>query len=382
MPDYQISVILPVYNAKAVLPRALESLQRQTLGFAQLEVLLADDCSTDGSWELVQQYARQYPNVRALQTPGNSGSASVPRNLAMAQAAAPYLMFLDNDDTFAPDGCAALLREMQASGADLVTGYFRDVLPDQTPINDRSPSCAVTEARKVYEFPRDYAIMHEVRQIFWCKLYKTALVRASGLSFKPGSNMEDVLFLARYLMACQTMVFCNVPVYNYTVSPDSLSHLCDTRYLQHRAEDIEELRRIYTEAGHPDCFDRQCPADADHYVSLIFTSDRIADPADRLALLAAWRPLVRYTLAHDLYVESEAERALFAQLAQGDAAAFAAAFPLYLLQREHRELTHMRSEVERLNRAYQAVAADNRALCAKIERIPGYKLMQRWKGKR
>lgn len=72
-----ISVILPVYNVRGSLERAMQSLEQQTIGFDHLEILFSDDCSTDGSWEKVQQFAQMYPNVRAIRREVNSGGCAL-----------------------------------------------------------------------------------------------------------------------------------------------------------------------------------------------------------------------------------------------------------------------------------------------------------------
>ena len=105
----KLTIITPVYNAEGLLGRALASLQSQTLGFENLRWVLVDDQSTDGSFSLIQGWARQYPNITVLQTAENSGSAAAPRNLALGRVDTPYVMFLDNDDAFAPDACRALV---------------------------------------------------------------------------------------------------------------------------------------------------------------------------------------------------------------------------------------------------------------------------------
>ncbi|MDD4850655.1 MAG: glycosyltransferase family 2 protein [Gemmiger sp.] len=359
---YKISVIVPCYNAVDILPRAMASLRGQTLGFAALQVLLVDDCSTDGTWALLQQYAGQYPNVVALQTAQNSGYAGAPRNLALAQLATPYVMFLDNDDAFAPDACETLYREAEASGADVVTGFFRDVAEDGTPLNACDPSCGIHTPRKVYTFPADYDKMHEVRQIFWCKLYRTAVITANTLRFKTDSSMEDVLFLAAYLLHAKKMVFLNHHIYDFTVRSTSLSHSHNERFLAERARDYALLWQLYADAGQPACFDEECRAIADHYLALIFTSGAIQTTPTRLKLLAAWQPLVELTLTRGLYLADDTERALFEDIRQGRYETVCTEFPLYLLRLYAGQLDATQKELGRINDAYQGAVAANATL--------------------
>ena len=98
MREYKISVILPVYNMEAFLPRAMQSLREQTIGFENLEVIVVDDCSTDGTQELLQSYSAQHENVFVYTTEAHTGAAGEPRNVGLFHATAPYIMFLDPDD--------------------------------------------------------------------------------------------------------------------------------------------------------------------------------------------------------------------------------------------------------------------------------------------
>jgi glycosyltransferase involved in cell wall biosynthesis len=103
-----ISCVIPVYNDKARLPRAVQSALQQRAG---VQVVLVDDGSTDGSRELALDMARDDPRIYALALPANRGQGFA-RNVGAAATQAPYLTFLDQDDEHAPgwyDHALALL---------------------------------------------------------------------------------------------------------------------------------------------------------------------------------------------------------------------------------------------------------------------------------
>lgn len=89
-----ISVIVPVYNTEQYLERCVRSLQAQTI--SELEIVLVDDGSTDGSGVLCDQFAAEDPRVRAFHKE-NGGSSSA-RNLGILKATGEYLGFVDSDD--------------------------------------------------------------------------------------------------------------------------------------------------------------------------------------------------------------------------------------------------------------------------------------------
>ena len=90
---YKISIIIPVFNVEEYLDDAFQSIFSQTLGFDSLEVIFVDDCSTDNSGAIIDNYADKYENVISLHLGLNSGVAGKPRNVGMEYATSDYLMF-------------------------------------------------------------------------------------------------------------------------------------------------------------------------------------------------------------------------------------------------------------------------------------------------
>ncbi len=95
-----VSVLLPAYNAERYLPEALESILAQS--FTDFEVVVIDDCSTDGTWKLIQKYAKQDKRVVAVQNQHNL-KLSGTLNRAIEVAHGKYLARMDADDWSYPD---------------------------------------------------------------------------------------------------------------------------------------------------------------------------------------------------------------------------------------------------------------------------------------
>lgn len=104
-----LSVIVPVYNTKPYLEKCVKSIQNQTL--RELEILLVDDGSTDGSGELCDQLAKEDARIRVLHKP-NGGSSSA-RNIGIKEAKGAYLGFIDSDDFIEPDMYESLYQVIQ-----------------------------------------------------------------------------------------------------------------------------------------------------------------------------------------------------------------------------------------------------------------------------
>lgn len=92
-----ISCVIPVYNDRARLPRAVASVLAQG---PAVQVVLVDDGSSDGSRELTLELARDEPRIVAFPLPANRGQGNA-RNIGVAVAEAPVVTFLDQDDEHA-----------------------------------------------------------------------------------------------------------------------------------------------------------------------------------------------------------------------------------------------------------------------------------------
>src|SRR5574344_2014986 len=96
MNNIKISVIIPVYNAENFLRRCLDSVVKQTL--KDIEIICVDDCSTDTSYSILQEYADMDKRIKLYKTEENSGGPSVPKNIALEKASGDFIAFIDNDD--------------------------------------------------------------------------------------------------------------------------------------------------------------------------------------------------------------------------------------------------------------------------------------------
>lgn len=98
---FEVSVVIPVFNAGAFVSQAVESALVQP---EVREVILVEDCSPDDSLAVCERLAGQYPQVKLFQHPGGVNRGAGPsRNLGIARSTCPYIAFLDADDYYLPD---------------------------------------------------------------------------------------------------------------------------------------------------------------------------------------------------------------------------------------------------------------------------------------
>ena len=100
MSDKLVSIIMPTYNCGKFIGRTIESVQAQT--YSNWEIIIVDDCSTDGTKEVVEEYAKTDARIKYHALEKNSGAA-VARTRAMQLAEGAYMAFLDSDDIWFPE---------------------------------------------------------------------------------------------------------------------------------------------------------------------------------------------------------------------------------------------------------------------------------------
>lgn len=113
-----VSVIIPVYNGERFLRRCVDSVAGQT--GEELEILLVDDGSTDGTAALCRTLAAEEPRIRVT-TQENRG-VSAARNAGLELAAGEYVTFVDADDTLLPGGLKALRTALEDASAQMALG--------------------------------------------------------------------------------------------------------------------------------------------------------------------------------------------------------------------------------------------------------------------
>lgn len=213
-----VSIIVPVYNAEIYLGPCLESLRSQT--WPDLEIILVNDGSTDGSGQLCAAAARVDGRIRFLDRP--NGGVSAARNAALAAAKGDYLQFSDSDDLLTPDATETLVRAAQVTGADLVISHFFRVDGEKQAqrghIKGERLLTRQEFAQEMVKAPANYYY-----GALWNKLYRRSIVEKQGLRFAEDVTWsEDFLFNLEYIRHVRLVAAVPKPLYYYHKRPGSL----------------------------------------------------------------------------------------------------------------------------------------------------------------
>lgn len=123
-----VTFAMPAYNAAAFLGDAIDSVRAQS--FRDWELIIVDDCSSDNTAAIARRYALKDPRITVLRTERQSGSAFIPRKMAVEAARTDLICAVDADDIIAPDYLEQLLRRKETSDADIVYSTLWTLRPD------------------------------------------------------------------------------------------------------------------------------------------------------------------------------------------------------------------------------------------------------------
>lgn len=201
-----VTVVVPVYNVKEYLAPSVESLLGQD--YPNLEILLVDDGSTDGSGALCDQYAARDPRVRVLHQE-NQGQAAA-RNHGVAQARGEYTAFIDSDDYVAPNYISYMEEMMEKTGSQIGICTLSECQPggEWQPVMSRQVK--VMNAQQALEtmlYQKDFTTSP------CCKLYPTSWLRETP--FPQGRIYEDLATIYKLLARAQKVVYGPSVLYCY-----------------------------------------------------------------------------------------------------------------------------------------------------------------------
>ena len=181
----RISVVVPFYNNEDLLGDCLQSIAAQTV--TDLEVIMVDDGSSDGSAAIAQAQVAADPRFILVQVP--NGGPGYARNRGIERATGEFLAFVDADDMLPSHAFSRMLHTLQESGSDFVSGNVERIGPagiTQSALHSRA-----IKGRKIgTHISRTPQLFWDVS--VWNKLFRKSFWDASGVSFPEGVLWEDL----------------------------------------------------------------------------------------------------------------------------------------------------------------------------------------------
>lgn len=219
-----VSIIVPVYNVKSYVGECVESLCRQT--YTNLEILLVDDGSTDGSGEVCDEYAGRDERIRVIHQ-ANRGLSGA-RNMGLDDARGEYIAFVDSDDLVSPNYVETLYELLMKYEADIAAcAYAKGTTEQLTDIREKVLSLdnvreiCMPSVKLLKQWHGKYK---QQETVAWNKLYCREVWNGrKKIRFPEGRNHEDVLISHLVVQGAKTIVLTTEILYFYRIRKGSIT---------------------------------------------------------------------------------------------------------------------------------------------------------------
>lgn len=252
-----ISIIVPIYNSQEYLGQCLDSVIAQT--YQKLEIILVDDGSTDGSYDICKNYVDVDNRVKLLHTE-NGGEASA-RKAGFYASSGAIITFVDSDDWLETDAIERMYAEMEMQDADIVVTGFMETRGEKGRIvYNRLPSGVYQGERLRTElFPTmlchaDYFELG-LWPYFWNKMFRRGVLEPCIVSLNEELvvGVDAVGTFPAFLNA-KVVSIMHEAFYHYRIHPKSIMHKfrSEKEEVGNIKTQYREMKRLFVESGFGD----------------------------------------------------------------------------------------------------------------------------------
>ncbi|MBP5262410.1 MAG: glycosyltransferase family 2 protein [Clostridiales bacterium] len=200
----KVSIIIPIYNSENYLTDCIESAVSQT--YSDIEIILVNDGSTDGSEEICRSYEEKDQRVRLINQ-SNAG-VSAARNAGLDASTGDLIAFIDSDDSVENDYIEYLFDLMDTYGSDMTCCQYDDIEnANKEPSLLQGPEACLKE----------YLISNDITVSVCCKLYKKHLFE--GIRMPVGKRYEDNYVVYKLISKCKSVTVGFARKYHYYSNP-------------------------------------------------------------------------------------------------------------------------------------------------------------------
>lgn len=238
---YKVSIIMCTHNGENRIVKSIESCISQTL--SDVEIIIVDDASTDGTLSLLKKYEASYTNIVVIHLNKNL-KLGASRNIGIRKASGDYIMFLDDDDWLETNACEKLYEAgngFDMCGADIFYNYENSEILHKNDYNTII-NCSDTER---YNYMLSNGIVTT-------RIYKRSFLLNNNITFAEGIIYEDMYFNTLCGLYFNSCIKVDGAYYHYLQREDSISHIKNNVSQYDRITVMQEIydetkkRELYT----------------------------------------------------------------------------------------------------------------------------------------
>lgn len=232
----KLSIIIPVYNTSKYLPECLDSVINQTL--KEIEIICIDDCSTDDSWKILQDYEKKDSRIKIFRQ-GKNMRQGAARNRGLKEASGKYIWFIDSDDFINKEACQLLYDTAEKNNVQILTFNLVSFI-DSDEVSDKEAKKYIEDIY-YYEWPKNINLNPKIEYkklnghftVSPCS-YISRRDYISQFTFRENCLYEDTDFSLIALAECDTLHNIEYSAYHRRIASGStmtssftVEKLCD-----------------------------------------------------------------------------------------------------------------------------------------------------------
>lgn len=228
---FTLSVIIPAYNAIGTISKCLDSILSLPMEEGKLEVIVVDDCSTDGTPSILAQYEEEHQNVIVVRQEFNQRQGAA-RNRGIDLCNGEYVLFVDADDVIVPGGICKALKKVQESEADVCYFDFEFQTIDGNWHLLDLPEAVRNSIMDSRQYLEEYYTTYYNGP---CRsLYKSSFLKRIGIRFVEGVQWEDCDWTVKVLSKAKKIQFVDGVGYRYGFNSNSTTRQRSIKALSNR----------------------------------------------------------------------------------------------------------------------------------------------------
>lgn len=214
----RLSIIIPFYNVEQYIAQCLDSVYQQDIPDEEYEVICVNDCSPDGSREIVKEYQQKHKNLILVEHERNKKLGGA-RNTGIKAAQGTYVLFVDSDDMLAENSIGRLLEEME-DGCEYIHFNNKTITGEVIEENAKYEESDVLSGTDLF-LNKDVPWTAQI--VAWNKIYRLDFLKQNNLYFVEDLMYEDNDFAFRLSAVAKKCRHINYAPYVYRVNHDSVT---------------------------------------------------------------------------------------------------------------------------------------------------------------
>jgi len=218
--DCLLSVLVPVYNGENDIKRCIESVIFQDFLNGELEIIIINDGSTDGTKEILDEYVEKYSFIKAYHFENKGLSAT--RNKALTFAKGKYVYFFDSDDYLAPNCLKPIINKMISNGLEFLG--FDSLKTNFKDFSDFDDVNSIVDNKDKVTSGVDFMSSTNFKNTVWWYILDRCFLLETGIKNDESDVIEDGLFTSSILLLTSKMMYLPIKIHAYYNKIDSLQN--------------------------------------------------------------------------------------------------------------------------------------------------------------